>query len=563
MLAVVLPELACELAEEQLELDLRMSAARSGLVEPRAARSTAMSTPVAVVLAPASEPHVPVRLTHQLDDSLARETPLYAVNVAAAAVGLYRGQSLGHARAALRSLIVVSVPVRAIEQALARLSDLLRHRAGQVSFESPDTIWLQLAGDLLGEEALAEDVQRSFATLGHRASVAVADGPWLARAFASFGEPERSGVRVVASAATEAELLALPVIALPLTTGARLELSRQGALTIADLRALPSTTLVEALLGSDAPRSRRARRRQVSCAPEPWPARRRSVRELLDLVRGRDRAALVPQPAASLEEGLVCEPASSRAEVLEIGLARLCTRLAARLTARQEAALELVLLVHAPGSSESRRATSRLRSPAWSRDELLAAARPRLRELVADGDVSALVLEIVRTAPARAPQGQLAFAEPGNAPTDGVALANLLGELEQRVGAAALGIAAPTRRRGDRRAEPQGLPVLSSPRGVPWSHGVPTRWLTAPLPLKGSLERDGIVVLGSQAYVIRARHFEGRSTTPGEHRDYFRLWLAELDEGSAEGVTAGVARRGVEVLAYRDDQGSHLQAFFD
>jgi hypothetical protein len=564
VLAVVLPELACELAEAQLELEQTMSSALTEQSEPRAAGGSAMSIPLAVVLAPSSASPGPVRLPRARGATLGPETPLHAVNVAAAAVGLYRGQSLGRARAARRALVVFSVSAQAIEEALARLADLLRQHAGQVSFEAPDTIWLEPAVvGPLGEEALAEEVQRSFAAFGHRASVAVADGPWLARAFASFGEPDRSGVRVVSSNATEAALLALPVIALPLTTAARLELSRQGALTIADLRALPAATLAQALLCSDVPRPRRVRQRQASVDPGPWPTRRRSAGELLALVRGRDRTTLVPQPPAPLEEALACEPGSSKAAVLDIMLTQLCKRLAARLAGRQAAALELALLAHTARSGEPLRMISRPRAPAWSRDELLAAVRPRLRDLVDGEDVRVLALQVVRTAPARASQAHLAFAEPSSVPVDGVALGRLLGELEQRVGPAALGIAAPTQRRGERRAERPQLPVLSNPRGLPWSHGVPTRWLNTPLPLTGPLERDQIVVLGSQAYVIRARHFEGRSTSPGEHRDYFRLWLAELDDGSAHGVIAGVTRRGVEALVYRDGRGSYLQAFFD
>ncbi|MET0411090.1 MAG: hypothetical protein ABW217_07325 [Polyangiaceae bacterium] len=570
VLAVVLPELALELAEAQLELELRMSAA-SGDDTPRAARAVPMSVPVAVVLRAEGERRAVERLHVDGVDAFGTEHSLHAVNGLAATLGVYRGQALGSALAALRGLVVVAVPVASLVEELARLSDLLRRHAGLVSYEAPDTIWLELPtadrGAVEGppaEALLAEEVLRSFTALGHRASVAVADGPWLSRSFASFGEPERSGTRVVSSAATEEALLALPVIALPLAARARIELARRGALTIADLRAMPSSSLVEGLLCGDGARTRRGRRRPVRAAVEPFPARPGSPRELLDLVRGRDRVLLQSGPAPALREEVRWARATSSAAALEIALTRSCARLGARLAGRQAAAAELALFVSTTGSAEARRLTLRPRVPVWSSDELLAAAHSRLRELASE-PVVALALEVVRGAPMRPPQGLLAFAEPGAEPAAGEAVTALLHELEQRLGAPALGFAPAGRRRGRTPPgrEQRELPVLSNPSGSAWSRGVPTRWLSPPLSLSGSLGKDQIVVLGAQAYVIRARHFEGRSTSAGESRDYFRLWLAALDEGSSEGVTAGVARRGVEVLVYRDGRGAHLQAFFD
>lgn len=573
VLAVVLPELALELAEAQLDLEQRMSAAASDT--PRASRTVPMSAPVAVVLTPEGKQRAVERLHADVSDALGDAHSLYAVNGLAATLGVYRGQSLARALAALRGLVVVAVPAAAIGEALARLSDLLRRHDGRVSYEAPDTIWLELgAADRdaveapLAEASLAEEVLRSFTALGHRASVAVAGGPWLARSFATFGELERTGVRVVSSAATEEALLALPVIALPLAARARLALARQGALTIADLRTMPSSLLVEGLLRGDLA-TRRGKRRHVREVVEAFPPRPRSPRELLDLVRGRDRSLLPSWPPAVLREEAEWPGATSVAAALDVALAGSCARLGARLAGRQEAAVELALLVTTVGSAEVHRLTLRPRVPVWSGDELLAVAHPRLREVAADA-VSGLALEVVRVVPVRPPQGLLAFAESGAEPAAAEAVTALLKQLEQRVGAVALGFAPADRRRGgDSSArEQRELPVLSSSSGADssggaWSRGVPTRWLGSPLPLAGSLGKDQIVVLGAQAYVIRARHFEGRSTSAGESRDYFRLWLAALDEGSSDAITAGVARRGVEVLVYRDRRGAHLQAFFD
>jgi protein ImuB len=566
VLAVVLPELALELAEAQLELELRMSAA-SGGDTARGARAVPLSAPVAVVLSPEGERRAVERLHADAVDAFAIEPSLHAVNNLAATLGVHRGQALGSALATLRGLVVVAVPVTSLVEEVARLSDLLRRHAGLVTYEAPDTIWLELPAPdrravdgTLAEALLAEEVLRSFTALGHRASVAVADGPWLARSFASFGELERSGTRVVSSAATEEALIALPVIALPLAARARIELARQGALTIADLRAMPSSALVEGLLRRDVERSRRGRRRPVRAVVEPFPQRSGSPRELLDLVRGRDRTVLQSRPAPALREEAQWPRATSSAAALDLALARSCTRLGARLAGRQEAAAELALFV-STGSSEARRLTLRPRAPVWSSDELLAAAHARLRE-VASEPVLALALEVVRVAPMRPPQGSLAFAQPGTEPVAAEAVTSLLRELEQRIGATALGFAPAGQQRGG-VLPARELPMLSNPSGSAWSRGVPTRWLNPPQPLAGSLGKDQIVVLGAQAYVIRARHFEGRSTSAGESRDYFRLWLAALDEGSSEGVTAGVARRGVEVLVYRDRRGAHLQAFFD
>lgn len=564
VLAVVLPELALELAESQLELERRMSAAAASGDGAHVSRAPALLPPVAVVLTPEGE--APRRLEVDGGDAVELERSLHVVNETAATLGLYRGQTLGGALAALRGLVVVAVPVPALAESLAQLADLLRRHGGLVSYEAPDTLWLELtvADRGSGEAALAEEVLRSFAALGHRASVAVAGGPWLARSFASFGELDRTGVRVVSAAATEEALLALPVIALPLPAGARFELARRGALTIADLRAMRSGALVEGLLRRDVPRARRGRQ-QGRALSEPFPPRRRSPRELLELLRGRDRSVLEPLPAAPLRELVRWESATESAAALDVALATLCSRLGGRLLGRQEAAEELTLLAFAKASEAPRRMTLRPRVPLLSGDELLGHARSRLRELVAGDVIDALGLEVVKASPARKPQALLAFAEPEAVADDGAAVTALLSALEQRLGADALGFAPAAGRRGGAKPgrDRRELPSLSNPGGNPWSHGIPTRWLDPPLSLAGSVGKDQIVVVESQAYVIRARQFEGRCTATGGARDYFRLWLAALDEAPSDDVTAGMARRGIEVLVYRDRRGLHLQAFFD
>jgi hypothetical protein len=189
-----------------------------------------------------------------------------------------------------------------------------------------------------------------------------------------------------------------------------------------------------------------------------------------------------------------------------------------------------------------------------------------------------VTLEAVHVAPMKATQTCLAFDEVADAVPEPGALTNLLEQLTERVGPSALGFAPkPSHTKGRSRnstsARDQRLPRLSQATGRAWSQGVPTRWFETALRLGSGLRKGQIVVLESQAYVIRARHFEGRcSVRVGARnvsRDYYRIWLSMLDEtplASLPGVSplrAEPTPRGVEALAFRDSSGAHLQALFD
>jgi hypothetical protein len=249
--------------------------------------------------------------------------------------------------------------------------------------------------------------------------------------------------------------------------------------------------------------------------------------------------------------------------------------LAHRLAGRLEAVAELCLVVHEENAAEPRRIPVRFKVPLWSGEELLRGARKAARELADDARVHALTLEVVRTAPAPGRQKCLAFSELGEIEPDPTALTKLLSQLAERMDASAIGFQSaepqPGKRVGDTEHD-GGLPRLSNPSGAAWSYGVPTRWLNSPVAIGSGLRRGQIVVLDSQAYVIRSRRLEGRHEdrqgARNVSRDYYRVWLSALDESSLSStpVTAprrAATRHGVEALVVRDARGAHVRALFD
>ena len=210
-----------------------------------------------------------------------------------------------------------------------------------------DTAWVDVTGATAlagGEKALAEGAHARIDALGHRALLALASGPRIARALARFGfegrnerwgpdpaspggagpriGPEKEGEIVIARSVEHERRLfsALPLNALPLSARARTFFRRVGLVSIGELAALPRAQ-VSARLDSDA-----------------------SARVVIDLLEGRDDTPLVAwTPLRVVAESQSFEEGVAGTEALTFVLRGMTSRLGQRLAARGEATGKMTL----------------------------------------------------------------------------------------------------------------------------------------------------------------------------------------------------------------------------
>lgn len=295
ILAIVLPELLEELALE---------------CQPRGA-SGARNVPRAIVLA--EERSTGLEPTAHLD----------AVNAAARRLGVSPRQTIAQATAIVENLVLHAVPPARVTQALQQVAEAALGFGSPVSFLAPDTVWVDVAGTshlFGGIRPLALMLSAHIRALGHAARVAVASGPWLARAFAQHADFDETGV-FLAEATREAQQVGLlPIAALPIPSETVAWFSRLGLLSLDDLRRLPRSALA-ARLGNDADR-------------------------MLELIHARDDSVLDAYHPEELPlEQQSWDTPLENVEPLLFVLKGLCSRLASRLEGRGQAARELLLSI--------------------------------------------------------------------------------------------------------------------------------------------------------------------------------------------------------------------------
>jgi protein ImuB len=188
-----------------------------------------------------------------------------------------------------------------------------------------DTVWLDVTGCsrlVGGDDLLCADLRERTAALGHRARVAIASGPRIARAIARWASPRSAlyaGARelVVPRDAGGSEhgaehLAKLPITALPLPADIGSWLLKLGLLCIEDLAKLDRKRLSHRLGARS--------------------------RDLLELIAGRDDVPLlVYAPARNIIESATFEQELSGSVPLLFVLGGLTSRAIARLSARGEA----------------------------------------------------------------------------------------------------------------------------------------------------------------------------------------------------------------------------------
>lgn len=547
ILALVLPELLCELAERGLAREAR--------------------GPLGVVLV---HPHEVKGSTEAegSDEPLEPTATLAAVNGAAQRLGVRSGQTLAEANALLSGLNVVALPIASVERALAAVAEAALSFGATVSLEAPDCVWVDVTGSAHlfgGEEKTCIELGSRIRGMGHRVRIAIADGPDLARAFARWSPPQKRGevFTVIESSETARAARSLPIVALPLGETCRDWLVRLGLLTWGEMANLPRHALTGRLDGE--------------------------VQRALDLVDGRDARPLVPYtPERRVEERVSFEHAIDGVEPLLFVLRGLVARLAARLSGRGEAASMLKLnlehdrsVARLNGVKPVTELKFSLAAPVFREDELRRVLSARLERVRLSAPVLGVELVAPVLAPAQVRQLELGQWLSGGADAENelpLVLAELIAEVgEDRVGVlrkvdthrpeaqSALfpvvmpGVSPSRTRRSERtRSKPETSRSVQVSFPASGKKSPPTRLLPEPLRLDIALRVGATVPLDRRIYTIERLEFEERlqsvewwTKTPVA-RDYLRLFLR-----STEGL--------LEALVYVDRESGkrYLQAVAD
>jgi protein ImuB len=390
-------------------------------------------------------------------------------------------------------------------------------------------VWLDVSGcarRLGGEEVLAAELGERIGALGHRARIAIADGPRIAQAMARWAQPRQGQPELIQpEGAAAEELRPLPVAALPLSADVTRWLLKLGVLRIEDLSRLERAALAHRL------------------GP--------GARDLLGLVAGRDDVPLCPyQPPRRIVESTRFEDELSSTEPLLFVLRGLAARALGRLTCRGEACTRASILLSFDRSVIDLRNRGRGAEQALAaemqldlelplalsgEEELLRALHAKLERLELPAPVTALglILDGLTAQPHhQLDMGRQRGADPNALPTLLAELCAWLGP--DRVGTLAL--------RDSHRPEARSVlvpvdpsarreaPTVAADPLSPILLPEPTRILPEPI-LVGRLSAGSLVSATSHLYLVdrlrlsaRIDRVEWWSPSPIS-RDYARAWL--------------------------------------
>jgi len=163
---------------------------------------------------------------------------LFAVDEAAAGLGLFVGQKATDAAALVPELVIADADPAADQAALEALCDWCARFSPAVAIAPPDCLFLDITGvDHLwgGEGAMADDLVARLAANGIPVRTAVASTPGAAWALAHFSQ----GEVIAAPDATMARLAPLPIQALRLEAATAAQIARLGLVTIGRLAGTP------------------------------------------------------------------------------------------------------------------------------------------------------------------------------------------------------------------------------------------------------------------------------------------------------------------------------------
>lgn len=547
VLAIVMPELACEIARYR----------------SRSMTSDKGAPPIGAIIDRGEKIETTTAVLDVVEEGAKR-------------YGVRAGQRVVEAAALLSGLVIHRVALVEILAELGRVAEVALGFAPtaaiRLSIEEthcPDTVWLDITGAAHlagGEEALADELRERVLALGHRARIAIASGPRIAEALARWEKND------VAS---------LPVQALPLDPEVLRWFFRLGVLSVGDLARLPRAE-VRARLGKLSP---------VLAAI------------VVDLLEGRDDTPLLPYaPPRVIDEEMSFDDPVEGTEPLLFVLRGMTSRLAARLGARGEACtlLEATIpfdrsiarLRRSNGEEDNEEERSQvsfsveLPAPLSEANDLLRALKPRLERTELPAPAIGIKLAIPQIA--RAPRVQLDLSRdravsPDNLPT-------LLAELSAEIGKDRIGVLA-VRKAHRPEAQSVMVPVDLSPPAPVFEEETdrtkePTRVFSEAIPISGAVKGSVIAVSG-RLYAIEEARFWMRLdgvewwTSNPCSRDYAVVLLSPGGEtkpgpssklkGAVDvGGYAGGARSApkppvLEALVYvdRTNGEAYLQGYFE
>jgi len=552
VLALVLPELLCELAEKKLLCALQRSKAKP---------------PLGVVLvANEAKPGQASTAEPKPIDATAK---LSAVNESAKRYGVREGQTIAEACALVANLVVREVTQAEVLSTLSCIAEVGLSLGTTVSVEVPDTVCVDITGSAHlqgGELALGSEFANRVRAMGHSVRVAISDGPRLARAFAhwftpSAADPEDRGVCVIPSEHTVQAFAALPINALPLSGDTAGWFVRLGVFTIGELCAIPRQALGSRLGEAAA--------------------------SVTELCAGRDRAPLVAfAPERIITESSTWDEPVTGTEPLSFVLGGLVSRVSARLIGRGEAAQSLVLsIAYDPaiarfhGEKTEHVLRFKLATPLYRADELRRVLSARLSRTKLGAPSLGMRLSVPKLVPAVA--RQLELAQVLNGATVGIAADDeipvLIAELSAELGEDQVGTLklcdshrpeaksklSPARLESTGRASPASSkktrPVRLRKAEPSFAElpGAPTRLLSEPCELHGPLRVGVSLAIDRSLYTIDHLRFEQRLEAVewwGQApvtRDYVRLWLQGASGGfeAVAYVDRTTGRRYLHALA--------------
>lgn len=501
--AIVLPRLACELAVAERE--------------PSRA-------PLAVVF------------SEEEDGDTSAAAEVGAVCERARAAGVRPGMRVAEAMARAADLRFERLSRRALVRALGSVAEVAMEFGVTVSISSHapplDTVWVDVTGAAHlfgGEPALLDEIESRVAVLGHRARVAIAGGPNLARSFARFAHFD--GVpRVSPPGQDKAAVLRLPLSALPLPEGLGAYFDRLGVRTVADLAKLDRAQLVARLEAFT-----KAERESM---PPPF--------ELLAWLEGEDPRPLVPYaPPEVLVEEVGFDDGVETAPQLVFALRNVVSKLSARLVGRRQAtgridmeiAYDRAIFRLTPSGAIGAEPTERifvdLPAPLSHTDDLFRAVKAKIERLELAAPAVRIAIALSRIT--RAPEIQLDLSRDVSVSPD--ALPALLSELSAEIGTERVGVLSVVDdHRPERRTRLVGVTAAKAGQAVlPLDQiepGEPVRLLPEPFVLSARpLSSGDTVVIGRDAFVVEKIVFDRRmdcvawwSNEPCS-RDYFRVSL--------------------------------------
>lgn len=268
------------------------------------------------------------------------QSKVAAVNGCAQRAGARVGLTWVQALSRVPTLFMCSVTKGQLVRRLSCLAETLLDYGSPVSFQQPDTLWVDISGtgSLFGDECeLAARVSARIAREGHVCAIAVASGALFSQAAARYLAKVECPVRI-AEAQAAVFAARLPVRALPVAPKICEWFEKLGLKSLGQVRRLPERALVSRLEALDV-------RRYCSDGGLVRGSDSSGLKfatTIIDFLWGRDATELVPYNSAEeLCVKLLWGSGTNSIEPILFGLKGLCVKFVDRAQALGKAVLSL------------------------------------------------------------------------------------------------------------------------------------------------------------------------------------------------------------------------------